>query len=270
LIGLAPLTARAHGDVHERIVSATLVIEQDPTNARLYMIRGELHREHQDYPAASADYNHAAKLDPKLAAVDLCRAKLLVDSGKLAAARAKFDEYLARVPEDGRALAERGRLLARLDQRKQAIADFTRALTLLREPQPDIFLERAQIQMADDQQEAARQGLDEGIKTLGPLVTLQLYAIELDLSCTNYDSAVARLDTIIKQSARKENWLLKRGDVLLRAGKTEAARESYRKAIEAIQALPSRLQESEAVFELKRSVEQKLNTVTNVPPQSKP
>jgi tetratricopeptide (TPR) repeat protein len=270
VFAILPLAAHAHGDIHERIDAATLAIKADPTNAQLYVVRGDLHCEHQEYAEANADYDSAAKLDPNLAVVDFCRAKLLALAGEYSSARKTFDAYLARVPNDGRALAERGRLLARLNVRKDAVADFNRALTLLQDPPPEIFLERANVQLADGQTEAALRGLDEGIKALGPIVTLQVRAIEVDLVRTNYDSAVTRLDTIINQSARKENWLLKRGDVLLRAGKTEAASESYRKAIEAIQALSSRLQASEAMFELKRSIEQKLNTVTNVPAQSKP
>jgi tetratricopeptide (TPR) repeat protein len=270
VLALLPLTARAHGDVHERIQSATRAIENNPTNARLYIIRGELHREHQDYPAAHADYDHAEKLDANLAAVDLCRAKLLVDCGRLAAACAKFDEYLTQVPSDGRALIERARLLARMGQRKPAAADITHALTLLSEPQPDIFLDRAKLQVADGQPEAALHGLDDGIKVLGPIVTLQLYAIELELSRTNYDSAVTRLDTIIKQSARKESWLARRGDILVLAGKTGAARNSYQGALDAVRALPARLQESETVIELCRRVERALNNLTHAPAGAKP
>ena len=56
------------------VVDVELVrFEQDPNNASLYLKRGELHRIHQDWPAAAADYDRAAQLDPNLAVVDLAR-----------------------------------------------------------------------------------------------------------------------------------------------------------------------------------------------------
>ena len=265
LLAALPLTTHAHGDLHRRIERATAAISNEPTNARLYLIRGELHREHRDIGAAIADYERAEKLDTNLTQVDFCRAKLLMDFGELPAARVKFDDYLSRVPSDGQALIERARLLSRMSERKAAIADFTRGIALQHEPQPDVFLERAQVQVADGQSEAALRGLDEGIKLLGPLVTLQLRAIDLEVSRTNYNAALTRLDSIINQSARKENWLARRGDILLQAGKTNDARVSYELALAAAQSLPQRLQEGEPVIALSERLTRTLRGLTNSP-----
>ena len=79
-IALAPLIAFAHGDVHERIAAVNERIAQDTNNATLYIQRGELHREHQDWPAATADYDRAAQLDLKLSRVDFYRARLFADT----------------------------------------------------------------------------------------------------------------------------------------------------------------------------------------------
>ena len=56
----------------------------------------------------------------------------------------------------------------------------------------------------------ALAGLDEGLKTLNHPVTLQLYAIELEIDHLRYDSALARLDQIASRSVRKETWLIRR------------------------------------------------------------
>ena len=271
LIGtlLIPSSASAHGEIHERIKNATLAIERDSTNARLYLLRAELHSEHLDYPAANDDVDRAERLDPNLAAVDLSRARLLAHFSQMAAARTNYDRYLKRVPDDGNALVERARLFVRLNQRKLAVADFNRALTILREPGPDVYLDRAKTQIAEGQSEAALRGLDEGIKALGPIVALQLYAIELELARTNYDSAVRRVDTITSQSARKESWLVKRAEILQRAGKKTEARESYQSALDAIHALPPRLQGSESVIELGQQIGRALKDVTNAPANTK-
>ena len=262
---LTPLAGYAHGDVHLRIAVVTEQITKDPNNARLFLERGELHREHQDWKAAKADYDRAAQMDPKLAVVDFCRAKMLADSGQWPAARAKLDGYLAGNPLDARAFVARARVLVKLGERKSAVADFTRGIELSREPQPEFFLERAQALVADGEVNEALRGLDEGVKRLGPLVTLQLAAIDLNVAQKNYDAALARLDTVLSQAARKESWLARRGDLELLLGRAADARQSYAAAQAALGALPPRIQENQAMLNLKAHLNAALAGITNVP-----
>ena len=102
--------------------------------------------------------------------------------------------------------------------------------------------------------EAALRGLDEGVKRLGPLVTLQLYAMDLALARQNFDDALRRLETISAQSARKEKWLARRGEILIRAGRRDEAKQAYAAALLAIGALPPRLQQTPAMLNLKKQV----------------
>jgi predicted negative regulator of RcsB-dependent stress response len=93
-------------------------------------------------------------------------------------------------------------------------------------------------------------GLDEGIKRLGPLVTLQLTAIDLELRRRNYNAALARLDEITSQSDRKETWLVRRGEILKLAGRQEEARAAFNAALVAIESLPPQRRQSRAVTTL--------------------
>jgi tetratricopeptide (TPR) repeat protein len=267
-----PLAAPAHQNLDVRLATLTAEIARATNNAALYLQRGELHREHLDWPAAAADYDRAALLDAKLSAVDLCRARMLADSARLPEARAQFDRYLARCPDDGRAYVERARLLVRLKLRPAAMADFTRALLLLSEPQPDVFLERAQALLADARVDGALRSLDEGVKQLGPVVTLQVVALELELKQKQFDAALAQLDTIMAQAARKENWLARRGDIELLAGRPADARISYVAALTAVTNLPARLQQSPLVLNLRTRVQSSLQTLPDAPaePTSNP
>ena len=258
-------TALAHGDVHARIAVISEQIEKEPANALLFLQRGELHREHQDWKAAEADYDRAVQLDPKLVAADFCRGRMLAESGQPAAAREMFDRYLASNPDDGNAFLARARVRVRLGERKRAVADFTRAVELLREPPPECFLERAQALVADGRSEEALAGLDEGIKKLGPIITLQLYAIDLDLVRKAYDAALARLDTILRQASRRENWLLRRAEIELLAGRAPDARKSFEAALDAVDALPVRLQGTQAMRHLKDRANAALVGLSNAP-----
>lgn len=261
-----PPSAQAHGELLIRIAGVTRQIEEATNNtASLYLQRGELHREHRDWPAAEADYARAAGLDPKLAAVEFCRAKMLADADQLEAAHAKFDQYLARCPSDGEAFIARARLWIRLGQRQAAVADYRRGLALVRVPQPDYFLELAQAMIAEARPDEALRGLDEGIKRLGPIVTLQSLALDLELERKNHDAALARLDTIVGSAARKEHWLTRRGEILLAAGRPVEARKAFEAALAAISILPRRLQQGPPLMKLQSRINAALAGITNAP-----
>jgi len=94
------------------------------------------------------------------------------------------------------------------------------------------------------------RGLDEGINKLGPVVTLQLAAIDLELRRKNYDAALTRLDQITAKSERKEAWLVKRGEILKLAGRDDEARTAFNAALVAIEALPPAYRQSRTVIAL--------------------
>jgi predicted negative regulator of RcsB-dependent stress response len=95
-------------------------------------------------------------------------------------------------------------------------------------------------------QDLALLALDEGIARLGPVVTLELEAIDLTVRGKRYDEALLRLDRIASQTPRKETWLERRGDVLEKAGRLSEAREAYQAAFDALSLLPAWTQETQA------------------------
>ena len=246
-----PSFALAHEGLHEQIVTITAKIKREPKNAALYLQRGELHRLHRDWARAAADYDRASRIQPSLTIVDLGRGKMLFESRRFRQAKFVLDRFLRQQPRHVEALVTRGRVLARIGARLEAANDFTEALALAPAPEPELYLERAQVLAGDDRhiQEALR-GLNEGIKQLGPLVTLELAAIDLELRGNNYDAALTRLDAITAQSERKETWLVRRGEILKAAGRHEEARKAFSAAIVAIESLPPERRQSRAITAL--------------------
>jgi len=243
--------ALAHEGLHEQIRAVTAKIKRDPKNASLYLQRGELYRLHREWTRAAADYDRAARLRPDLKIIDLARGKMLFESGRFQRAKFILDRFLSQQPDHYEGLITRARVLNRLGLRSDAIEDFTHALAKSGLPDTDLYIERAQVTAGDEKRtDEALIGLDEGIKRLGPLVTLQLTAIDLELRRRNYDAALARLDEVTSQSERKETWLVRRGEILKLAGRQDEARAAFNAAIVAIESLPPARRQSRAVTTL--------------------
>lgn len=244
-IVLTPPFARAHDAIVDQIATLDHRIEKNPADATLYLRRGELRRMRAQWTEARDDYESARRIDPGLAAVDLCLGRMWIEAGDPARATAPLDRFLARRPDDPDALVTRARARLALGRHLEAADDFTRAISRYRGargPEPDCYLERARALRAAGagHVEQALRGLDEGLARLGQPVTLQLLAIDLEIESKNYDAALARLDRAAAPARRRESWLVRRADILERAGRLPEARQAYAQALAEVDALAGR------------------------------
>src|SRR3989304_3328763 len=134
LLLLAASASHAPVEIEKQIEDLTTRIGKDPKNAALYLRRGELYRVHRDWGAALEDYKRAAKLDPSLSAVDLCLARMRLESGQPGEARIAADRFLQARPEHIEGLVTRARALVKLGEGRLAADDLTRAIALCRPP----------------------------------------------------------------------------------------------------------------------------------------
>ena len=250
LLVALPLHAIAHGPIDERIAAATLEIARDPGNAQLYVRRAELHRVHEDWEPALADYARAAARAPGDTAIGFLRGRALQEAGRPGQAKAVLDLFLAQDPDHAEALVARARALFALRLWSASASDYTHAIMRTPRADPDLYLERARAEAADRRIERALAGIDAGIARLGPVPALQLYAMELEIRRGGIDAALVRLDAIAAQSPRKEVWLARRGAILMQAGRREEARSAYVEAMAAIEALPPSMRQTRAMIDL--------------------
>jgi tetratricopeptide (TPR) repeat protein len=231
-------SAAAHGEVHGEIEALTKRVAQSPKCAELFYRRGELHRLHRDWAAALRDFERALALDPRLDGARFAHGRTLLEAGRPKEALPVLDAFLAHHAEHGEAHVWRARALAALGRHADAAAGFERAVALLRRPRPGHFVEHARA-LADAQRPAAAvEALDKGMRALGAIVTLQSYAIELELSQGRHDAAIRRVEAILARARRPERWLFKLGEIQERAGRKDRAAAAYRAALKAIAALP--------------------------------
>ncbi len=244
----------AHGDLHDRIIAVTKQIELSPTNAALYFERAEMHRVHQEWTNALADYDKVERFDPGNRRVHFSRGRMLLEADRPQDALPCLDRYLAVATNDSAAWMARGRVNAKLARARPAAADFTRAIALEPAGNPELYIERAQALTAAGSRDEAVRGLDEGIRRMGPLVTLELPAIDLDIALKRFDSALARVDAVMARLARKESWLVRRAEILKIAGREKESEKAYRDALALLEQLPPTHRHTRATLQLEASI----------------
>lgn len=253
-VSLLPSVASAHGDLSDQIAAVTKEIAAHPDDARLYVKRGELHRFDGQIAAALADYVEASRIDPTLPEADLGRGRALLDANRAARARDPLVRFLHARPDHAEGRLALARCLAKLGRQTESATEYTRAIALFTPPNPDLYVERARILAAAGRTAEAIRGLDEGIARLGPLVSLQDIAIDLEVQRKNWDGALVRGDRVAASLARRETWLARRGEILAAAGRRREARESFEAAQQSIDALSPRLRQTRAMRDLVEKV----------------
>jgi tetratricopeptide (TPR) repeat protein len=231
------LPCLAHPEIDRQIADVTARLAAAPDDPLLYLRRGELHRIHLDWELAAADFRRAAAVEPDLAVVDFHLGRLHLDAGKPEEARVALDRFLAVEPSHAEARTTRARALVELGRHLDAAADWDAALAVPGvRALPEDYLGRARALEAAGSRHLGRAlaGIEDGIVRLGRPVTLELHAIEIEERMGRIDAAVARIDRLAAGAARREGWLLRKGELLERAGRTAEARTAYGQAIAAI------------------------------------
>jgi tetratricopeptide (TPR) repeat protein len=242
------LAAFAHGDLHDQIEKTTREIAANPSNAALYLKRGELHRLHHAYAPALADYAQAERIDRSISGVELGRARAFADQKQWPEAEAAVTRYIARVPANETALALRAEI--RDNAQKPSAADWAAAIAASAEPRVDHYIALAEAHARYGAHGEALRAIEQGIAKLGPLVTLRQWAVESLARQRRWEEAIARVDTLIAESPRKESWLARKAELQKSAMQFERARETAAAARGAIQQLPPRVQQTKAVLDL--------------------
>ncbi len=250
VVALACLAGHAHEGLHAKLAKATEAIADAPGAASLYLKRADLHRRHRDWPAAYADLRRAEDLDVALEGLDLAWARYFRDNGEPRRAAVHAERELRARPRSEGALVLRAELAVELGDHAGAAAALARAIAAAPQPTPELFVVRARALASLGDVDAAVGALDDGLAALGPLPALQNEAIELELGRGGYDAALARIDARVAQAARKESLLARRGDVLLAAGRPDAAREAFLAAQAALAELKPRRRTTRAMQEL--------------------
>jgi predicted Zn-dependent protease len=232
----------------------TLQIEAEPTDAKLWLARGDCYRLERLWELALADYVRARELDPALEALDFSLGLLYLETASPGRALPHLERFIARHPTQPVALLGRARALAALGRENEVEAAYRDAIGALRHPRPEHYLEWADALRREEalrqedarRQERAKAGesaateaaaaalavLDAGIARLGLLSSLIEPAVEIEIAGGRLDAALVRLDALLGTLPRpgQELVLLRKAEVLERTGRVADAREALLEA----------------------------------------
>jgi predicted Zn-dependent protease len=144
---------------------------------------------------------------------------------------------------------------------------YERAIRIARQPEFDWYLERARLQAANHQPDAAVDSLDEGLARWGRVASLENAALALEIEHGLHNRALSRLDGMIARTIRPEFLQMQRADVLLSAGRPGEARTSLSAALLAIDQLPDSVKHTVAVQQLLQRIRERVESIPHRIPE---
>src|SRR5436190_4352464 len=249
--------AIAEDDILEAMDAVNRKLAEAPRDPALLVQRSQLYTLKGQYDLAVADLNQAGQVGG-VPSIEYEKAKLFLTAGWNETGLEYASRYVAANPNDYQGYLVRARLLTRLNRLPEAADDYFKVMEKNRETPLDVYIEGAKAVSSEDGAylPQALKMIEQGITRIGPVVTLQSAALEAEMRQGSWDAALARVDKIAQQSPRKDTWLAKRGDVLVKAGRYDEARKAYQSALEAIEKLGPNQRRQPTTIEMEKQLKE--------------
>lgn len=244
--------ALAHEDPRDLILQITEEIHADPNRADLILHRGDLRLEVGDWENALKDYELVARLSPDSVEARLGRALAFEKGRKDSQALKALDDFLKQHPATVNSLSARARILEREGSYDRAVLDLKNAIQL--QPDPDFYLRCAAMQERSGSLKLALATLEDGLKRMGSVITLELAALNLEERAGWNDAALLRIDRLSSGQSRQESWMLRRALIYERIGDRTLASEACSLGLQAIEQLSPYRRETAAMLQLREQL----------------
>ena len=258
-------------DFHAEVQLATERILAAPDDAALYVKRGDLYLEELFLDLAAADYGKALELEPESHPATLGLARALQKKNQHKSALAILNKALVRKPDDVNARVTRAESRRAMGDHLEAARDYDHVIRSFKQshrPVPEYYLASAQAWHDAGEQYLGRAiaVLDQGLKALGNLPTLQVYAIELERERGHHAAALDRTNSVLGEANRRETWLYLRGQIHIEAGDYASAASDFVDALAAIDRLPEFRRHTPAVTRLRSQIQLSLEGLSGGSP----
>ena len=241
LLGAMPVPATPDGELWTQIEHVSQSLRTQPKRADLFLRRADLLRRFGQFAGALADVKQVRRLDPDSAEVGRIEGRILRDAGHTWRALRMYGQFLGQYPSAHGARLERAQIWASVNRLRSAVRDYDDVIANVKRPSPDVFMARHELQLRQGPslRAAALAGLETGLARLGPLISLELPALQLETDLGHYKRALARIERLAGSLPRLDGWWLHRAQVLSAAGRNDAAHDAYRSALNALADVPA-------------------------------
>jgi tetratricopeptide (TPR) repeat protein len=260
-----PISLFSHGDLHERIKEVTKEIKANPDSTALYMKRGELYLQHEEYRKALKDFKTCEKrefssiiLSYNFAAAHFAREEYTKAVGRL--------EYV--IDSDSsfvRAYRMQGQTYLIMGMYDKAAVAFESVIRRTDLRIPENYFEASiawEKTNTDDGHCKSLDLINEGIDDLGELFTFYQRLVELNVKYGDVMPGIEYQTKIIEQSQRKERPLYERAVLYLKIGYKEDAKKDLEEAKSLISKLKDRLKNLPSTQDLSESIESTLKKLS--------
>ncbi|KAB2644061.1 MAG: tetratricopeptide repeat protein [Verrucomicrobia bacterium] len=268
LLVLSAGPALGHGGFHERLAQLAVALEKSPNDPALHFELADVNGQHGDWQMALLNLARVEELAPGKFPTSLLRGQAWLTGGQPGKAKTALDTLLAGQPEHARGRLLRARAAQRLGDAAGSLADYREALRRTPAPDPDLLQETAGALAAGGLPEEAVRVLAAGMEKLGPIPSLVLRAMEVEIATGNFDAALARVEALRKSAPRPEPWMARRASVLAQAGRIEESRVAWQALVTHLEALPNLERGSHAMSKLAEDARHALASLANLTPSA--
>jgi tetratricopeptide (TPR) repeat protein len=230
--------AFAHAGVDELEAETRARLARHPDSPQAHLERAAVLQMERDWDGALAALEDAAARGADPDVVGARKGGVYLEAGFPRMAKIEIDRVLARRPAAYDLLADRARAWLALGNPEAAARDFGEAIAKGTRPTPELVLARRDALAAAGKPEDALGALDAGMTRVGPVVSLVLPAVDLEVELGRYDAALARLDRLAGNGPPNPLWQARRGDILERAGRPAEARTEWARTLALLDARP--------------------------------
>ncbi|BCU79785.1 hypothetical protein [Luteolibacter sp. LG18] len=270
VIGSLAGVSHAHGVHSDLMALVDAQLEKEPRNGELWYRRAELELEHEDYEETLRDLEKTEECAPGKFPVLWVKGQVLDAQGKPEEAKAALDTHLAANPTHWGALASRARVETKLSLHEKALLDYAAALASNREAEPDLVQETAACMAANGHTDEAVKVLENGLKRLGPIPSLQMKVLEIEVLAERFDAALVRVSTLQRLAPRPEPWMARRASILTEANRLTEARAAWLALSDHLKALPEAERGSHSMSKLAQQAREAIAALDSLSPQTSP
>ena len=257
LIFIYPKLVYSHGDLHLRIQEISSQIKDAPDSTYLYLKRGILYFQHEEYKESLADLNHCEESNYSDKLLDLTFAKVYYKIEKFDHSLKHLKKILKRDTDNVLAWRIQGQVLFEMKKYKEAASAYENVIKKAIRTLPSNYLDASICYELMDSNSSKLESItvvQRGLEDLGPLMTFHGRLVELGIKYKNFNLAIEHQNSIIELSNRKEKPLYERSLIYIKKGDKKMAKNDLLLAREAFDQLPIRQKSTKAMIELSTKI----------------